>query len=194
VFWTGKDWVCIDGHHRLAAYKKAEWRKGVAVLVFVGTIDAAMAKAASGNTKNRLHMRTDEKFNAAWRLTVGTELSKRVISITTGTSEGTGANMRRVKTALLYETPNRDLSELTWGEAQRDTLGGTSDEIDWDAKKREEAQQLANKIIKAIGIRGAKDEETLAMALEIIDQRLPAALATIWREHLDTDFGGDDEF
>lgn len=193
VFWTGKQWACLDGHHRLAAYRKSKWRKAVPVMVFEGTADQALLRAAQANTRDKLPMSRVEKLNAAWRLTVGTRLSKAAIVKGTNVSDGTVGHMRRTMHALLHKTPRRDLSDTTWGQAQRYAKGNEAvDGRDWDAEREEEAKRLAGKIIKAIGQRGTKDVEAFALALEIIDQRLPLALAKHWQECLD-DFGQAEE-
>jgi len=39
IFWIGDGWCCIDGHHRLEAYKRAGYYLPIPVVVFKGTLD-----------------------------------------------------------------------------------------------------------------------------------------------------------
>ncbi len=68
VWWSGYEWVCIDGHHRLQAYRDAGAQE-VRVKVEEGSPQAMLLLASAENKKNRLHMGTAERTEAAWRLT-----------------------------------------------------------------------------------------------------------------------------
>lgn len=69
VFWVGDAWVCLDGHHRLAAIAKAK-KPGatVAVEVFSGTVEEAMMEATRRNSRNKLPMNEKDKTERAWQL------------------------------------------------------------------------------------------------------------------------------
>lgn len=91
VRWDGKGWACIDGHHRIDAYKAASVGRThtVPVEAFEGSQDEAMSEAASGNTKDKLSMSGAEKSNAAWRMVVVTAMSKANVAMASGVSEST---------------------------------------------------------------------------------------------------------
>ena len=102
VYWIGKTWCCIDGHHRLKAYQaeRKMWST-VPVQVFSGTLDSAIGRALEGNSKDKLPMQRQEKSGAAWRLVVGTSLSKAIQAQASGVSESQIALMRRTKAYLI---------------------------------------------------------------------------------------------
>ncbi|WNB75958.1 hypothetical protein [Methylomonas koyamae] len=72
VFWTGKEWTCIDGHHRLAAYmeniQEGHWRGDIPVEVFEGDLYAAIGHAGYNNSQDKKPLSKKEKTNIAWRL------------------------------------------------------------------------------------------------------------------------------
>lgn len=182
VWWDGKGWACIDGHHRIAAYQLAQ--KGhhdVPVEFFSGTLEQAVARAAEGNTRDKLPMSPREKTETAWRLTIAdTSFSKSKVMELSGASDGTVASMRRVKATLRQEYPQLDLSELSWAKARMLASGQSDEEIDWEDKIEKEAQQFANILAKHLGKRGHQRREAFARALEIYDGGLPGFLQTHW--------------
>lgn len=182
IFWAGKQWVCVDGHHRLAAYRVEKWTRGVPVTVFVGTVSQAMLRAA-WNTKDKLRMDKPEKMNTAWRLVITGGLTKRAIVEGASVSDGTVGHMRRVEEALSQREPGIDLSELTWERARRKHLGEDSrTHEDMDDLLQAQAQATADKLVKALGTQKHWTREILLMALEIYDRNLPAAAVEYWHE------------
>lgn len=180
VWWNGKHWVCIDGHHRLLAYQAARMMgREVPVQVFEGTPADAVAEAARRNTRDKLAMSRSEKTNAAWRLVIIGELSKAKTVEASGASEGTVANMRRVRDFLVAKGVT--YGELHWEAARRFAAGEEIEEVDWDERTEQEAQEMATAISKAIGKRGSKRIDAFARALELYDSRMPAMLKEIWR-------------
>lgn len=181
VLWAGSGWVCIDGHHRLAAYLQGKWQKNVPVRVFEGTIDEALCRAAL-NTFDKLPMSRIEKSNTAWRLVVGAALSKEQIMRSAGASEGTVASMRRVRRALRERDPQLDLSALRWEQARRQLQGKPEswEEPEREEKQRAEAKRLAGLLAKTFGPKAARWPEAFADALAIYDQRFPDFAAQYW--------------
>lgn len=190
VWWGGVKWVCIDGHHRYAACRQAREVDDVPVDVFTGTLEEALARAAEGNTHDKLAMGKGEKAGAAWRLTVSTTLSKAKVVAATGTSDRAVANMRAVKLKLLKKDPDADLSELSWMEARAEALGKTLKEVDWDKEMEKEAQKFAERLAKVFGTRPYQRRESFARALEIYDGQLPAFLREFWQEEPEDDLEG----
>lgn len=71
IWWDGKHWTVIDGHHRMHGYMRANrGEKPIPVEVFEGTSEQALARAAGSNAKAKLQITTTEKATAAWRLVV----------------------------------------------------------------------------------------------------------------------------
>lgn len=182
VWWDGKGWVCIDGHHRIAAYQFAQ--KGhhdVPVEFFSGTLEQAVAKAAEGNTHDKLPMSAREKTETAWRLTIAdTSFSKAKVAELSAASERSVATMREIKAKLLRQDPERDLSELSWAKARMLAAGQSDEEIDWEERIEKEAQQFAKILAKHLGKRGHQRREAFARALEIYDGALPGFLQEHW--------------
>lgn len=182
VWWDGKGWVCIDGHHRIAAYQFAQkGHHAIPVEFFSGTLEQAVAKAAEGNTHDKLPMSAREKTETAWRLTIAdTSFSKAKVVELSGASDGAVASMRRVKAKLLQQDPQSDLSELSWAKARMLAAGQSDDEINWEERIEKEAQQFANILAKHLGKRGHQRREAFARALEIYDGKLPGFLQEHW--------------
>lgn len=185
IFWAGDGWVCCDGHHRLKAYRAAGWKRAVPVRVFVGTLDQALARAAT-NARATLQMNRAEKMRTAWRLVTATRLSRADIVRVAGVADGTVANMRRVKSELLKKEPGGDLSERTWDAARREYQGeAVTTEPDWDERTQQEAERMADILARHLGKRGQERPEALALALEMYDQRFPEFCVSHWRGSFD---------
>lgn len=86
VWWDGMAWTCIDGHHRMEAYRTTGV-SDIPVAVFEGSIEDALALSAKANTRDKLQMSRGEKSNAAWHLVVVTKLSKAAQAEASGVSE-----------------------------------------------------------------------------------------------------------
>lgn len=182
VWWDGKWWACIDGHHRIAAYRSAgKGHHAVPVEVFSGPLEAAVARAAEGNTRDKLTMSSREKTETAWRLTLAeTSFSKAKVAELSGASARTVATMREVRAKLAQLHPDRDPSELSWHRARMLAQGQDVEEINWDDRIEKEAQQFANILAKHLGKRGHQRREAFARALEIYDAGLPDFLREHW--------------
>lgn len=186
VWWDGKAWVCVDGHHRLLAYRRMGMGvPPIPVEVFSGSPSEALAHAARGNTKAKLPMTQVECSDAAWRLVATTELSKAQQAECAGVSEATIASMRRVKSALEARKV-RDIANLSWTHARLSAAGKDADDDerdeDWLYK---EAAKVAVALGKALGPRVGKNPEVLARALEIYNAQLPKALAMQWADRVE---------
>lgn len=197
IFWAGRwGWVNLDGHHRLSAYRLARWKHDVPVRVLMSdNVDTALAYSGKANTADKLNMTRGEKLRTAWRLTVATGLSRARVVRASGVSDGTVAEMRRVRDSLLAKGYSaEELSGWHWHQARLKNAGDDeTDGIDWEAQMEKEAQELANRLAKAIGKRGQLRHEVLAMALEIYDRRLPDALRSHWGPMSRDEFGEGEE-
>ena len=199
VWWDGRAWVCIDGHHRYDAYRAAGYTTTHAVPVeaFEGSASDAISAAASGNTKDKLAMSTTEKSNTAWRLTVATDMSKAEVAKIATVSDSTVATMRRVHALLKARSDTRDdllagratqdHRSLSWADAKRLAQGREAPDFDRDAANEKKAQEMAMSLRKALGKEGAKYPEILARALEIYDTRLMDRLVEWWANHDEAD-------
>ena len=190
VWWDGRGWTVIDGHHRIAAYRSASLGNDrlVPVEVFDGSLGEAMAQAAAGNSKPKLQMTTAENSRAAWRMVVmDASLSKAHIAESANVSQATVANMRRVHKQLSVAAenaeslvPSIDHRDMRWADAKRLADGRDALDRDWEAADEKAAEVMALAIRRAIGDMGSKKLHVLARALEIYDSRLEDALMEHW--------------
>lgn len=184
VFWVGDGYAVIDGHHRLRAYRVADWRDDVPVKVFSGSLEEAMGYAGKLNSGEKLPMSNAEKKALAWKLTTCTKLSKERVRLASGMSDGFLSHMRRIHTQLLKEKglAVEGVAAMSWHEAQNQAAGEAPEKeaIDREAWLEEQAQEMANRILKALGKQGQQKHEVFARALEIYDSRLPDALREFW--------------
>lgn len=183
VWWDGKGWTCIDGHHRLDAYRRSgvEAWAPIPVKVHPGTLEEAIAEAARGNTRNKLPMSTHERMHAAWRLTCTTSLSKAAVVEACGVGDGTVARMRKVRNTL-DERGTDAPCDLSWWEAQAKAKG---EDLPEGEDMNDEARQAMAKtwalaMRKSLPPGFETQEDIMGMALEILSPRLPVRLQEWW--------------
>ena len=100
--------VLVDGHHRIAAYKRLGNRKKVPALVYSCDLRQARVMALKENVKTRLPLTTEERMDAAWQLVCLDCYSRRETLEASGVSDGTVAKMRRTRKQLLCRDPDTD--------------------------------------------------------------------------------------
>lgn len=184
ICWIGHTWCCIDGHHRLKAYESVRKMCVIPVQVFSGTLDEAIGHALAANSKDKLPMQVREKSEAAWRLVVGTSLSKAGQSSASGMSESQIALMRRVKMNLIKKGLSVDmLADMRWFEAMLSDQGKTRELQDtFEDYVEEQGRLLANRLTKAFGKRLTDEPAILAKALSICQESLPTRLVDAWEQ------------
>jgi ParB-like chromosome segregation protein Spo0J len=194
IWWDGKDWACVDGHHRYEAYLLAgtDISHSVPVEVFDGSLNQAMRAAAEANTKDKLPMSRSEKSNTAWHLVTMADMSKVEVSKASSVSESTVATMRKVFIQLESKVNDEaddlmvplrgDFRDLSWADAKRLAEGRSAADFDRDEANEKKAQEMALALRKSLGAEGAKYPEVFARALEIYASRLPEQLAEYWRD------------
>jgi hypothetical protein len=187
VFPVADKYYVMDGHHRLAAYLTAGWKDDIPTVVFTGSLDEAIREALRSNSKNKLPMTAKDRTEAAWRLVKQGKPGEWPDSISDikamcNVGKGTVDRMRDVWTELLngqYGDDKHDPRSLTWKQAWAKHNGAKKEDFDYDSWLEERAQNLANDIARA-KLHLAKDIEVTALALEILDPNLPAALMAHW--------------
>lgn len=177
VWWDGKHWTLIDGHHRMQAYAGAGRSfELVPVDVFEGTPEQALVRAAGENSKGKLVMTTSEKVNAAWRLVIMAEgLSKAQQAEGGKVSERQVALMRKVKGTLLARGIGRDqLSEMKWHQARAEAQGTSSE---WTEEEEvDRVEKMAKALRKALGPTADRQPDLFWRAVEIYSPYLAKAL------------------
>src|SRR5262249_36616577 len=91
----GVGFVCVDGHHSIAAYK-AKGKKTITCEWFPGSVREAMNACMERNTKIKLNLPKHARFEEAWKRTLMKEGSKDEVRRLCVVGEGTVALMRRV--------------------------------------------------------------------------------------------------
>jgi hypothetical protein len=180
VFPVGEAYYVIDGHHRINAYHSVKWKKPIPVEVFDGSFQDARIEAFRRNSKNKLAMTKRDKMEGTWRLVKEGHLSISQTSDTTGSSPSQISVMRNVWTKLCLDEKYKDeAGEFSWTRA-RMAIAGIEIEVD-DEWKQKEAQKLVDALLKAkIGQGLMKHPDITAMALAMINERMPRTLVFEW--------------
>lgn len=195
VWWSGKHWRPLDGHHRLIAYQRlAEDKKRPLVVeeikstVFNGTLDEAVTEAVKLNSKNKLPMSRDDKIERAWKLVaIKANLSRVDIVKATGVSERTVANMRSTLKEIEAEGEEQGtpLPDLLW----RDVVRGRREAPDHDEQWQERmARDWARRLAKTFGEKPTKMPSIFVRAMELYSEQLAASVREHCRDMDDTTF------
>jgi hypothetical protein len=191
IYWIGDGWCCIDGHHRLEAYKKAKYVGNIPVRVFSGGLENAIAEAMNGNARDKLPMARHEKSNAAWRVVLSTPSLTRATQVSkTTVCLSTIKTMNRVAKQLTKERPYLSLDTLTWWQAMSLAKGiEPKPDNGWDERKEAKVVFLVNRLCKHFGTRLTENIEITAEAFSRFNADLLPALAKAIRGNtLDDDY------
>lgn len=202
IWWAGNGWVCLDGHHRRAAYALAKWTRRVPVKVFEGDTEQAIAAALEDNSKAVLPMVPQERTRAAWRLVNTCEsLSKAQQALAAGVSARLIANMRRVRRVLMERSAASDPSGMQWASALREEKHGPYGEsqhgpyADGEDYEWEECEKLRPVLAKALGQLPLRHHRypIVAQTLLGLAPQLADWIARQGGYHRKDDFSGDEE-
>lgn len=125
--------VVADGHHRLAAHREVNPSGKMQVRIYRCELKAALVLPMLENVKDRLPLTYAEKASQAWQRVCAQDWSKNDIVQRCGVSDGTVAQMRRIRRVL---SERGDDLPRSWGEAQH--LHDGKEHGDWSASRREE--------------------------------------------------------
>lgn len=174
-------WVVVDGHHRLAAYRSLKHVTPIKCEWFAGTVREAMDAGLDNNEKIHLSMQQGDKWEAAWLRTVmdwGKEdwsVSKADVVRLTGSSDGIVAKMRRAVTRhhdyakhgvchpegeKLHTILGSDLSIHTWSKVNQVLLDLSPKEFD----ASEAAAKLSGQLTRRMTNQLSEDPEVTAQA------------------------------
>ena len=185
VWWSGKFWRVIDGHHRFKAYQRLRQKKlatpEIPVSVFEGTLMEALIESTKLNSKDKLPMSRDDKMNRAWKMVIiGGDFSKRIIADACKVGTATVARMRSKLNQIREAEPeewSEVVSEMTWKEAQR---YGQGERLIDDAWQEKTAREWARRLGKTFGKKPTSQPEIMWRALELYSPRMVEAM----QEHL----------
>jgi len=205
VWWSGRYWRVVDGHHRLVAYQQVSnpGQKGkrhipierVPVTTFSGTVVEAMAQATANNSKDKLRTSKNDKLERAWKFAALGTMTIPQIAKVTAISERIVSNMRKVINEMIppgsteWLTAGPNPLDMTWREAKRIALGECAPDDGWVEKQ---AQDWARRLGKTFG-RKLSDSPAIALrALEIYSENLPKQLVEHYANEAGEEDGGDD--
>lgn len=173
-------WTCVDGHHRLEAYRRQKWSAEISCRWMAGSVKEAIDEGARENKKIKLEMAQSDKFEQAWIRVVLEWGSKQAIIKATGVSDGMVALMRRVKTSC--EEKDKfgaelrakigDLRQASWSFAR--SVYVNAEPKDWSA--REAAAKLARRMSSRLTNLLSRDPQVTAHALALYDPDLVGPL------------------
>lgn len=192
VWWSGKQWRVIDGHHRLEAYQQVKQARRIKlglipVTAFHGTLDEAMAEAVKHNAKDKLPMTKSDKLNRAWQFTVLERFTKVEITALCKVSNGTVGNMRDQLAALKVWSPQNWKSYAqshTWEDVLAREEKTDRDNDEW---VEQQAQIWAKRLGMVFGSKFAERGQIAARALEIYSPKLVQDLMEEWGSPLSDD-------
>lgn len=190
VWWSGKRWLLLDGHHRVEAYKRLQ-AKGkkislIPVQAIKGTLRDAQDVANGLNRKDKLPVSTEDKANSAWRYVfLGDSRSYRVLASITGASKSNIATMfnRRAELIEKYgDNWQEQVDGMTWLEVK--TLDRETESYeDWEDKR---VNDIARKLFRAFGPSLYNQPELLAKGIERLSPHLYKGLVE-WLTPIDED-------
>lgn len=182
--------IVVDGHCRLAAYRRAGFpdTEKVPVRHISGSLSEALAVSASANSKNKLPLTLEEKTEHAWRLVLFSEsrhcYSLRRIATISGVGKSTVHNMTKT---LAQNLPFDPRDGLTWSEVRRQKRGDQEVDEAWEDRL---ADEWAERLHKEFGDKPNSQPDVFKSALERAYPRLlPTAdeLEDELREELEED-------
>lgn len=183
VIKLGEQFVCLDGHHRLEAYRKEKWTKAIKCDWFGGkTVREAVDESMRRNAKIKLNVPHADKMEEAWKRVLLRHGSKNEIALLCDVSPRSVANMR-VVVACWNETSeraaqlkrglgDRSLEEVSWTSARMAWQGAEKQDINAEQQAKRLAQRLGQKMEGLL----SRDPEVM-----LYDADLPKALMKAWR-------------
>jgi hypothetical protein len=185
---VGQHFYCIDGHHRAAAYRRAEITQPVPVEHFEGSLEEAIAEARRQNAKVHLTMNMWERQNAAWHLVWLGKFTKEQEAAAAGVGKTTIAKMRALLRRLREAHPGEvwdSYREALEADAPRERREFTEEHL--DAMIDDWARRLG----KTFGKQAGRHPEAFAEALDRFSPRLFERLAEIngYRKVPDEEWG-----
>jgi hypothetical protein len=179
----GEKWVCVDGHHRVAAYNGLSWSAAIKCEWFAGSLREAVDESYRRNEIIKLEIPREDKYEEAWKRVVLGWGSKADIVKLCGVSGTLVSQMRRVKRRYEEDTDDlaaqfrerlapRRLDEVSWSRARMTYLDLEPKEIN----KREEAERLAKSLRSRHTDTLSRDPKVTAQALALYDPLLPGPL------------------
>jgi hypothetical protein len=189
IWWSGSNYRVIDGHHRLEAYKQVS-KSGmiklplIPVQLFEGTLKGALLESTKLNSKDKLPMSSDDKFDRAWKLVC---LESYTINETANVCGIGSATISRMRTSLneyqakFPQTWREEVFRLTWKRAMMLDQEDHEFDEEWEIKL---AKEWAQRLHKAFGVKLSSQPSVAALALQYYSQDLVPSLIGEWRKEI----------
>jgi hypothetical protein len=190
VWWSGKRWLLLDGHHRIEAYTRLQAKgkkiSAIPVQAVKGTLRDAQDVANGLNRKDKLPVSTEDKANSAWRYVfLGDTRSCRALASITGASRSNIHTMFKKRTELVEKYGDdwqEQVDGMTWLEVK--TLDRESEAYeDWEDRR---VNDIARKLYRAFGPSLYNQPELLAKGIERLSPHLYRGLVE-WLTPIDED-------
>ena len=190
VIKLGEEFVCVDGHHRLEAYKKTKRTQAIKCEWFPGRVQHAVDESMRRNAKTKLNVPKEDKMEEAWKRVLLGQGSKKQIALLCDVSPRSVATMRQVKSCDDEPGERRDEFRRNLGLDEKRTLmdvSWSSARMAWQGMERktiteeEEAKALAQRIGQKLEGLLSRNHKVTARALEVYDADLPKGLIRAWR-------------
>jgi ParB/Sulfiredoxin domain len=192
VIKIGDDWVCVDGHHRLEAYKWRKYSKPVNCEWFSGSVREAADESMRRNSKDKLAVSKADRMEGAWKRVLLDLGSKKEIAKLCGVGTSTVAEMRRVKKR--YEEDQEFAQRLargSWSLKEPGLLMTSWDRVRMalrnvepqEADLEEQAGRLARTVNRRLTDLLLRDYRVTARVLEKISPNLRRGLMEVWSGH-----------
>lgn len=140
---------CVDGHHRIVAYKRAKVQGKVPVTRIGGSLADAIAASVKLNSKVILPLTREQRHEAAWKLVKIGHGTKELQAQLSGMGQTFIAELRRLKRGLTVTHPEVDWGSL-W-EAKR-LEQGEKDRPEWTEEMGQaEIEEYAHRLLKTFG-------------------------------------------
>ena len=159
------------------------------------SVEDARLLALRENSKARLPLTKAERMDAAWQLVClnHPEYSKKVIRETTGVGDGTVANMRRTRKALLERGTDPDFLPAHWWQALAELKHQSRRELTDDEREEmieAKAAQLDAKIGNDLGFMAAHQIEAacIVVAKRLGKQGMSYLIDEHWEDEDLSDF------
>ena len=198
VIKLGKKWVCVDGHHRLEAYKADGWTKPIVCEWFGGSVREAVDESVIRNEKDHLNVSQSDRLEAAWkRVLLGWGSKAQIVNIC-GVGDGTVAQMRRVATRgrelsklgdVMRNNLGVPLMETSWSQAKLAYLGVEQKEISEELRAERLARRMRARLTNLL----SRDPKITARALQLYDPELPKGITEAWRAPNPVSFIADEQ-
>lgn len=190
---VGTEAILIDGHHRIAAYRRAKVDTPIPVAAFKGTLEEAVLEAGRANSRAKLTMSVQERMDYAWRLVRMGGFSKKQVVEAAVVSDGQVAEMRRVLKVLGDKAFDCD----RWWTARRLAKGKAIPDLtdeEQEAYLEQQAMDYARRLSKVFSTKLATNPDMAARVFNIYFGRKLPDLVHCLRDYVPEDDDRDSDF